>query len=166
MTANQIAYQRNLEAKRSNQAQEAENKRHNVRSEDLGLKTLIESQRHNIASETEANRSALAKEMENIRSNKAKEALTEAYQNAQISQGWTNLAEQKRANQAREADVDSSREQSQRQFSAAQDQAWNIASLDRDLKDKLSTRSGFVDLLSTGVNAVSGVAKSILSALK
>lgn len=52
MTANQIAFQNLIETRRHNVAQEQENIRHNVRSEDLGFANLSELGRHNV--ETEA----------------------------------------------------------------------------------------------------------------
>lgn len=166
MTANQIAYQRNLETNRSNLAQEVETKRHNLRSEDLGIKNLIEQQRHNYATEAEANRSNLAKEMETTRSNRARESLTAAYNTAQISQGWASIRETQRSNLAREEDTDKARAQNESQFKYTKDQEWNTSILDREQRDRANTRSGFVSLLNTGVNAVSGIAQSILRAIR
>lgn len=173
MTANQIAYQRNLETARANRASEVETKRHNLAGEGLGIKTLLESQRHNRVTETETNRSNLAREMETTRSNLAKEAITSSYNQAMIAQGWNSLAETSRANQAREdetyrsnlareVEARSARWQQDEQFNKKLEQDKEISDLDREQRDRANTRSGFVSLLNTGVNAVSGMAQSIL----
>lgn len=173
MTANQIAYQRNLETARSNRANEVETKRHNLADEGLGIKSLSESQRHNRATESETNRSNLAREMETTRSNLAKEALTSSYNRAMIAQGWSSIQETARANQAREWETNranTARETNDRldrwtrdsQFTKKLAQDKEIADLDRQAREEASVRSGFVSLLNTGVNAVSGMAQSIL----
>lgn len=67
MTANQIAYQRNLEDMRANQEREKENYRSNVAKES-------ETNRHNLADELNTYRNY----MENARSNLAQEAIGRA----------------------------------------------------------------------------------------
>lgn len=104
MTNNQIQYQRMLEERRSNRAQEIETKRSNlaregetIRSnlvreaethranranETIGLLGLNETIRSNVAKETETNRANVAKETETNRSNLAKEAETKRHNEA------------------------------------------------------------------------------------
>lgn len=164
MTANQIAYQRNLETNRSNLAQESENKRHNLRTEDLGIKNLSEQQRHNYATEMEANRSNLAREMETTRSNRAKEALTSIYNDARISQGWASIEETNRANLAKEEDTDLSRDQADYHFYTKSSQDYWIADEDRKQREDASKRSAFSSVLSSGIGMLSGIAKAIVGA--
>lgn len=62
MTANQINYQRNVENRRSNLANEALTAARDRVNADLGYKNLAELGRHNLAAEKETNRSNLANE--------------------------------------------------------------------------------------------------------
>lgn len=86
-TANQIAYwklqeekrsnvSRETETNRSNLASEAETNRHNLATEEVASGSLTETIRSNLAKEAETNRANLAKEAENYRSNVAKETET------------------------------------------------------------------------------------------
>lgn len=86
MTENQINYQKLVEQKRANKAQEqltaqrdAETQRANVARETENIRANQarerEENRSNVARETENNRSNLARELETNRSNKANEAL-------------------------------------------------------------------------------------------
>lgn len=120
MTKNQIEYQKLLESKRANRAQETETNRANLMNEelirsrdtatlDLRGRELQETQRSNQAREAENFRSNLAREGENKRHNVAQEMENSKHNRAQeaigygnISLGYSNLAEARRSNQANE----------------------------------------------------------------
>lgn len=98
MTANQIAYQKNLETERNNRV-----------SEELGRNTLAETQRSNVARETETHRANLEAERnrdnvlaESIRHNKTTEEITRSYNAQSLSLAERQLGESMRHNQASE----------------------------------------------------------------
>lgn len=103
MTANQIAYQRNVEEKRANMAREAETNRANLANEKIGTDRNIETARNNRAVEYETNRSNIAKETETNRSNLEKEAETRRHNVSMEGIDTARLAETKRSNLANEA---------------------------------------------------------------
>lgn len=118
MTANQINYQNlqelkrhnvstEFEAVRSNVAREIENNRHNVVGE-------VETNRHNIAGEYELNRHNVAWERETSLHNRISEHETSKHNRAtenigyaQVSLGYSQLAELARHNQRTEQLTDS-----------------------------------------------------------
>lgn len=85
MTKNQIAYQQQIETKRSNLANEVERKRNNQAIEALRGQELAEAIRANQAREAENYRSNTTREAETARANRASEAL-----------GWGKLDEESR----------------------------------------------------------------------
>jgi len=117
MTKNQIDYASLKETERSNRAAEAENFRHNFRTEELGFKNLDESRRHNVATESnqffqvhEQARHNLAGEQETNRHN----LISEEYGLKQINEtarhnvqqeklGFATLGESRRHNIANES---------------------------------------------------------------
>lgn len=92
MRSEELTSQRDAETARHNVAMLGETTRHNKATEALGLDQLKETQRANLAREVETNRSNLANEAEVHRSNVAREEIQ-----------TRQAAETERANQAREA---------------------------------------------------------------
>lgn len=103
MTSNQIAYQNFLETKRNNISQLAEENRHNMAAEKLGVDTLSETRRHNVRGENidlsrlgEARRHNMQTEgidlnklSESIRHNKATEYISHRQTDIQAQQAVT-----------------------------------------------------------------------------
>lgn len=102
MTANQIAYQRQLEEGRANLARETETHRANTTAEQQRAAELAENSRHNLVTEAETNRSNVARETETRRSNLAKELETSQHNRAAESIGYGQLSESRRHNVATE----------------------------------------------------------------
>lgn len=123
MTRNQIEYWRNVEAQRSNRANEIETNRSNLAREN-------ETRRNNMAVLSETHRANLAREFETIRSNKENERIgwRNANTNAKrVSNDFyvakRNVAETERSNRAREQEATARRQEemeiSRRQASTA-----------------------------------------------
>lgn len=106
MTANQIAYQNMLEARRSNQARELENSRHNLATEAHNTSALAETIRSNKANEALGRESNVIKWntlQETQRSNLANELLI-SQRNAETARHNVAVeSEAERANKAAES---------------------------------------------------------------
>lgn len=114
ITANQIAYQRQVEEGRANLARERETNRSNLSNEALKRQELEEgarhnlvvegeTSRHNLATETETNRSNLAKELETSRHNVASEQLQGQQISSNLQLGLSQLRETVTHNRAQES---------------------------------------------------------------
>lgn len=103
MTANQIAYQNLLEARRHNIAQEQENIRHNVRTEDLGFSNLSELSRHNLESE------AINWYGEDIRGYGTYHNAVQGYRNLNVAQQQASASTSQAASAAQRAENDTQR---------------------------------------------------------
>lgn len=92
MTANQIAYQKLVEDRRHNRAQESETGRHNIQQEQIGWSDIGEKARHNVQTETVnwyTAETSRGQTEEQARHNQATESATE-YSNATArGNAWT-----------------------------------------------------------------------------
>lgn len=110
MTRNQIEYQRLLETKRANLAQEALTSARDAVNAEVSRGTLAESKRHNVAYEAEVSRHNIATESETVRHNVAVE--NQAREELGIKQA--TLDETKRHNVAGEGLTAAQLEESKR----------------------------------------------------
>lgn len=132
MTNQQIEYAKYLETRRTNKAREKETHRANLAQEALSTRQLTEVERHNLASEG-LQRSSIGA------------------QYAQIQLGYSQLAEQSRANQAREAETTRANLVNE-SIRLAQNEEQVRHNKETEFNQQLSTGSGFIGgLIKSGI---------------